>query len=328
MSKKASTTVIGAFVLGAIVLAVACVMVLGSGKFLRKTQKFVMFFDGSVKGLQIGAPVVLRGVKLGEVTDIVLQFDPDHMTMSIPVYAEIDPGRLSVIGGGDGAGSRSGPYPYYQEFLDKGLRAQLQMQSFVTGQLMVDLDLRPQLPLRLVGTEKACPEIPTVPTDMQQLSKKLEEIPIGAIAIKLERSLEGLEKLVNSPRLEATLTSVHQLVANLDSLALSARTELEGLTSHADKLASNLDGQLEAVGASARETSEAARETLARASGALEEAHGAIGDLRQIAAQNANVGYQLSQSIEQLTALTRSLRSMADYLDRHPEALVRGKGGP
>ncbi len=100
MSKKVSKSLIGAFVLGAIALAVAGVVIFGSGKFFKKTYKFVMFFEGSVKGLNVGAPVIFRGVKIGQVTDIRLRFDLKDLTVMIPVYIEIDPLKSVVVGGG------------------------------------------------------------------------------------------------------------------------------------------------------------------------------------------------------------------------------------
>src|SRR5512135_2362494 len=136
MSKKASKTLIGAFVLGAVVLIVAGVVVFGGGKFFKKTIKYVMFFDGSVKGLQVGAPVTFRGVKIGEVTDMVLRFDPSNLAVMIPVYVEIDPEKFL----GSDTLKKAKPGQYYRALLDKGLKARLELQSFVTGLLMIGVD--------------------------------------------------------------------------------------------------------------------------------------------------------------------------------------------
>src|SRR5512135_58843 len=125
MSKKASKTLIGAFVLGAVVLIVAGVVVFGGGKFFKKTIKYVMYFDGSVKGLQVGAPVTFRGVKIGQVTNIVLRFNPEKMSVLIPVYVEIDPEIFQTQ-----FKVKPKPYQYYRTLLDKGLKARLEMQSF------------------------------------------------------------------------------------------------------------------------------------------------------------------------------------------------------
>jgi paraquat-inducible protein B len=118
MSKKASKSLIGAFVLGALVLVVAAVVVFGSGKFFRQVKKDVMFFEGSVKGLQIGAPVMFRGVQIGQVTDIVLRINAKELIAFIPVYIEIYPQKIVPI--------EDKPIydeQYLQALIKKGLRA-------------------------------------------------------------------------------------------------------------------------------------------------------------------------------------------------------------
>src|SRR5512143_1986566 len=96
MSKKANKTLIGAFVVGAIALIIAGVVIFGSGKLFAPVRKFVMVFAGSVKGLNVGSAVIFRGVKIGAVTDIQLRVDPKNMTAVIPVYVEIDPRKITV----------------------------------------------------------------------------------------------------------------------------------------------------------------------------------------------------------------------------------------
>jgi paraquat-inducible protein B len=183
MSKQASKTLIGAFVLGALGLIIAGVVVFGSGKFLRKVEKAVMFFEGSVQGLQVGAPVVFRGVQIGHVTNIVLEVNEKDLTGHIPVYIEIYPHKVVPIGGG------SFDQRYRQALIEKGLRAQLELQSFVTGQLVVNLDFYPNTPIRLVGLEKEYPEIPTIPSGIEQLKKRIEQLPLKEIADRLNEAL-------------------------------------------------------------------------------------------------------------------------------------------
>src|SRR5512134_2415689 len=149
MSKQASKSLIGAFVLGAIFLVVAGVVIFGSGKLFTKANKSVMFFEGSVNGLQIGAPVVFRGARIGQVTDVVVKMNARELTAFIPVYTEIYPQKIMPIEGDQSYDER-----YLQALITKGLRAQLQLQSFVTGQLMVNIDFYPNTPIRLVGLEK------------------------------------------------------------------------------------------------------------------------------------------------------------------------------
>ncbi len=328
MSKKASKTLIGAFVLGALVLIVAGVVIFGGGKFFKKTIKFVMFFDGSVKGLQIGAPVTFRGVKIGEVTDITLRFNPEDLSVLIPVYVEIDPEKfassLTV--------KKFKPYTYYKGLMEKGLKARLELQSFVTGQLMVGVDFYPDKPVRLVGLEKRYPEIPTTPTTMEELQKTIQSMPLKQITQKLDSVLEGIDRIVHSPELNGSIASMNRMLKDIDTLAKSINTRLGPLTESVTSTSDAARGAFVQAEKTLKmeegvpgEIASGIKDTLKASRLALDEVHKTMEGIKQITTQNANLGYEMSRSLEQVTALSRSLRSLTDYLDRHPEALLKGK---
>lgn len=345
MSKQASETLIGAFVLGALGLVVAGVVVFGSGEFFRKVNKDVMFFEGSVKGLQIGAPIVFRGVQIGHVTDIVLRVNAKDLTAFVPVYAEIYPQKIVPI-----EEKLSYDEQYLQALIEKGLRAQLQLQSFVTGQLIVNLDFYPNTPVRLVGLEKKYHEIPTIPSSMEQLTKKFEDLPIKEIADRLNETLTGINRLVNSRDLQASIGSLNQLLNDSDALVRKLDAQVGPLASNANKLIKDVDAQVEPVASSIKGTTDAARaalaqaektlrfdegvpgqvasgikETLSSAQATLKATHKAVENINGIAVQNANLGYEIDRTLEQIAELSRSIRALADYLERHPEAFLRGK---
>ncbi len=323
MSKKVSKTLIGAFVVGAIVLVVVGIMIFGSGKFLSIRQHYVCYFEGSVKGLSVGAPVMFHGVKVGEVTDIVLRADIKTLSLVIPVYIEIDPEKFVTSDKVERL--KRMPEERYLAMLKKGLRARLEMQSFVTGQMMVGIDFYPDTPIRLVGLDKKYHEIPTIPTTMEELTKTIQQLPIKEIFAKLDSTLEGVEKLVNSPETHQTVASMNQMLKDID------------------KLAKNLDERVGPLAASLERTSDAAHGTFVQAEKTLAMKEGVPGEIasgirdtlktarltleetQRVVAQNANLGYELSRTLEQMTAMSRSLRSLADYLDRHPESLIKGK---
>jgi len=143
MASARNYTLIGGFVAGAIALAVAGIIAFGSGKFFAQELHFVLFFDSSVKGLQVGAPVTFRGVKIGSVKDIVLRLDPGTDAIQMPVYIDVDPRNFLT------EGAKYEPYGNYQQLIEKqGMRARLELQSFVTGQLAVGLDFFPDQPAR------------------------------------------------------------------------------------------------------------------------------------------------------------------------------------
>jgi paraquat-inducible protein B len=302
MSKPASKTLIGAFVLGALGLIIAGAVVFGSGKFLRKVYKNVMFFEGSVQGLQIGAPVVFRGVQIGHITNIVMEVNSKDLTAFIPVYTEIYPDKVVPIGGD---GDHGGDQQYFQALIEKGLRARLEPQSIVTGQFVINVDFYPNTPIRLVGLEKEYPEIPTIPSGIEQLKKRIEELPLAEIADRLNETLAGMNKLLNSRDLHASIGSLNQLLKNTDALVTNLNTEVGHLD--AEQIASNI------------------KETLSASRGTLNETRKAVENINVIAAQNANLGYEIGGTLEQINDLSRSIRVLADYLERHPETLLRGK---
>ncbi len=327
MSKQASRSLIGAFVLGAIVLVVASIVVFGSGTFFTKVNKSVLFFEGSVKGLQIGAPVVFNGVQIGHVTDIVLEVNARDLTAFVPVYIEVNQKRIVPIG----------RYPSYdqrflQALIKKGLRAQLQLQSFVTGQLMVNLDFYPNTPIRLVGLEKRYPEIPTVSSGLEQLTKRLEELPLKEIADRLNETLAGINRLVNSRDLQASIGALNQmlkdsdaLVKNLNATVGPLASDIRGTTDAARAAFAQVEKTLRFDEGNPGQIANSIKETLSAAQDTLKRTNTAVENINVIALQNTNLGYEIGRTLEQIAELSRSIRVLADYLERHPEALLRGK---
>src|SRR5262249_17834462 len=140
MSRRANPTVIGAFVLGGLVIAVAAVLTLASGSLFSKTQRFIMYFDEAVTGLSVGAPVIFQGVEIGHVVDVKVVLDNRQNRVGLPVVIEIDSSRFQVLGESKGA------VRTMEEQIDRGLRARLATQSILTGQLYVSLDYHPEKP--------------------------------------------------------------------------------------------------------------------------------------------------------------------------------------
>jgi len=317
MSKKISKTVIGVFVTGAIGLLVVAVLIFGSGKFFAPTKKFVMFFEGSVKGLNIGSPVMFHGVKIGEVTEIQLRLNVKDMTAVIPVYVEIDPRKFTVPEEVAKEAMESKKYTYIKPLIEKGLKAQLQMQSFVTGQLMVNLDFLPEKPMKMVGLEKKYPEIPTVPTTMEELSKTISDLPLKEIVTKLDLTIDGIQKLVNSPETKESVESLNVTLKNTQ------------------KLVQHIEEQIDPLMSSFTKTSEAAHDTLVQAKSTMSTLDGTLKSTQDTLKQaektlgtfseESRMTYELNTTLRELSAASRSMKSLSDYLERHPEALLRGK---
>jgi paraquat-inducible protein B len=328
MSKQANKTVIGAFVIGAVILVVAGVLVFGSGKFLKKTQTAVLYFQGSVKGLSIGAPVMFRGVKVGSVKNIILQYDPSDLTVYIPVIIETERDRFERLSDVEEVAERS-----IGELIEHGLKAQLESQSFVTGQLMVNLDFRPNEPLVLRGLKSEYPEIPTVPSDMQRITRTLENIPFEEITKNLSDTIKGIDNFVNSPELMGS-------IRELEKTLKKTRKFVDNVDKHIDPLVSSFTNTSEAArGAFVQaektlafeegvpgELASSMKETLASARNTLKQTEHTLASLEKVVADDSGLTYELTNALHEVSAAARAVRFLTDYLDRHPEAMIRGKG--
>ena len=306
MSKQANKTLIGAFVVGAVALAVAGVAIFGSGKLFTKVNKYVLYFDGSIKGLNIGAPVIFKGVKIGSVTDIKVRVEGKHLdNIRTPVFVEIESDRIS----------KSSADPELQKFIataetgkvmdilvKRGMRAQLEMQSLVTGQLSIALDFHPDTPIALIGGDPKYMEIPTIPSTMEALTKTIEELPLKDLVDKAMLTVEGIERLVNSPDLKGSISALHETLQNVN------------------KLVQNVDREVKPLMSSVEETSEAA-------SAALEQAEKSLALTENVLAEDSPTLNELNKALRDISAAARSISTLADYLQRHPESLLRGKGG-
>ncbi len=323
MSKPASKTMIGAFVLGAVALAVIAVIIFGSGKFLATKQFYELYFQGSVQGLDIGSPVMFRGVKIGSVTDISLTFNPRELTFYIPVTIELELDRAK----------RLGPPPkkegeLLKPLIDKGMRGQLQTQSFVTGQLAVALDFFPDKQAYFIGLDKKYPEIPTVPTTFAQLTKTIQDLPVKDLFAKLDSTIMAINKLVSSDAAQGSMKSLDQtlrqatalmksLNTRMGPLVASLQTTSDGINSVATAVHGALSGE-QGIPVQLQATLETTRKALAQAEQTL-------GSVQAMTQENSTMGFELGDAISEMSRSMRSLRVLTDYLERHPEALLRGK---
>src|SRR5262245_21472530 len=205
MARKANPALLGAFVLGAVALAVAWLVIFGSGKFFRPTQSWVAYFNESIKGLAVGAPVTFRGVKVGTVTDTQVTYDPKTQQIRTPVFFEVDGSHITIVGHGVVfERGRAGA----EELIRRGLRAQLDIQSLVTGQLGINLDFHPDEPIKLVGGPQKYPEFPTIPSTMAALGQGLNELDTAKLVKNIQDIAQGLAAIVTGPEVKSAVAGL------------------------------------------------------------------------------------------------------------------------
>lgn len=258
-------------------------------------ERYVLYFGGSVRGLEIGAPVLLRGIRIGQVLDVELKFDVERFEFRIPVLVEVEPERIGIIGGELADFDEEAILP---RLVEQGLRAQLKSGSLLTGALYVDLDFHPYAEPAQITQEGEHRVVPTVAAPLDALANKaddflntLQSLPLAEIASGLQETVQGVKALVESDALSGS-------VAELERALVAVRET-------ADSYAS-LAPALEAALVQTRST--------------LAAAEGLVGD-------NSPVVAELRKLLRELSTAARSIRVMADYLERHPEALIKGKGG-
>ena len=356
MAKQANKTAVGLFVVGAIALLVAALIIFGGGKFFRETHRYVAFFEGSVKGLSVGAPVMFRGVRIGKVDDFQVYFDLKDEKFKIPVLITLYPDKVHGIGidiEKDWTDEQN--ETLWQDMLNEGFRAELQMQSLVTGQLAIQLDFYPNAPLKLYGIEEFdlpsdAREIPTVQSGLQQLTKTIEQIPLDQIVEDVRNTIKGINELINSPETAKTLHYFKQTMQEARDLLRHIDEKVDPLFAQVDQtlkdtqgLIRNVNGQVDPLATSITSTSDDARRLINNVNGriepmqtdwaettkelrdALQAAEGALQSIDQMVDENSEFRYQAEAFLSEITLMARSLRAFANYLERNPDALLRGK---
>ena len=321
MNKRVSPAVIGAFVVASFAILVVALIVVGSGKMFTRPVRFICMFQGNLNGLKVGAPVKVRGVQIGTVAAIELrllpsqgQIRPGIKGLRLPVIIDVDRSQVLARGASGEALETSG----FDEWIKRGMRAQLATESLLTGLLYIDLDLHPSTPIKFVlEPDGPYREIPTVQTDLAQLQERLtqvmdkfDKIDFQALIVSITDAANSIKTLTGSPELKATLESLKGTVANLNQAVTSARA-----------LLNNANAKVGPLIADIRESSDEANKTMT-------ETRAALVSLQQTLDPSAPLAVHLNQTLDSLNETSQSLGELADYLQRNPSALIRGRYVP
>ncbi|MDO9103730.1 MAG: MlaD family protein [Methylovulum sp.] len=240
--------------------------------FYSNTLKYVMYFNGSVRGLTEGAPVQLRGIPIGKVTGISLELDKKTADIRIPVMVELEPQRISIVNNLPGVSDKD----VMEQLIKKGLRAQLQTGSLITGQLLVDLDFHPKSKITLNINTSVYPEFPTTASSLDQFTHSAQTI---------------MDKIAKLP-LDEMSAEINQTLLTLQSTSKTANTMLA-----------------------------TANTTLGSADKTMASAHQVLNSLEP----GSTTHYELDKLLQELSQTASSVKQLTDYLQQHPDTLIRGK---
>lgn len=322
MSQKTHPRAVGAFVLGAIALLLAAIVLLSSGNWFEPKNRFTVFFPGSVRGLNNGAPVTFRGVKIGEVQEVTAFLSGrDDVPIQIEVVIET---RTRVIEAPEGvarpfAGMTSEQIA--QGLIARGVRARMMSQSLLTGQKYIELDFLPGEPARLAGIKRLYPELPTTPTAMERLGDqaetffaKLADLPLDQMLDDLRGALQSMREVLASPDLKGALAGAHRATRELSPTLQDARAAI----ADARGLIRELETKAKGLGGDAGTTLERMRDTLDKAERTLES-------LDRTLAGADDTRVRASETLAELERAMKAIRNLVDYIQTHPEAVLQGK---
>ena len=336
MAKRVSSTTIGAFVLASLALAGVAAVILGSGKLLQRPHNYICMFQGGLNGLKVGAPVKVRGVQIGVVKQISLSLHEGQgelrqisiARMPMPVILELDEREFNSKGGKSEA--------FQQKELDQmikdGLRAQLNMESLLTGLLYVDLDFHPNTPVNLYVQPGSgpYPEIPTIPTSLEQIREdatkalaKIEKVDFNKLVDSLTDAGVAVAGLAGDHELHQAIASVNRIVGDPD---------LKRAVDHLDETLVNVNQAVISVKNTIDRTGIKIDPLIAsfqKASGdlqlALAQARSTLASAQLILSPGSPMTHKLDATLGELADASRSIHDLADYLQRNPSALIRGK---
>jgi paraquat-inducible protein B len=326
---------IGSFVLGAVLLLVVAVFLFGGAALFASKRTLVSYFPGSVQGLREGSSVVLNGVRVGYVKSIRLQGEvkPDRsMDMLVQVTMEVLPASFELYSNGaalslESRASLMGP----EQYVEAGVRAKLATESFVTGQLLVELDFQPNTPAVYRARQKGGPpEIPTVPGDVQQVLERVQtffakisdEVDADTLVKDVQGILSGMNELANSPDLRSMIAGGSQLtndeLPRLTSSLERTLNDLQGATKDARSLVQDVDKQVDPLMSDLLPAVRRLDSTLKATEATLQSMSGHL-------REDSALSLEVRNTLQDVQSMSDAATALLQYLDEHPEALLRGK---
>ncbi|MEX2181577.1 MAG: MlaD family protein [Gemmatimonadaceae bacterium] len=326
MSVRANPTAIGAFMIGAVAIVIVGTAVLASATWFERRSTFVGFFSESVNGLEVGAPVKFQGVPVGTVTGIQIQIDREERTFQVPVRFDVNLRMLETV---RGSFMNLADSAELARQIAEGFRAQLQMESLVTGQLYLELSYdTAAAPPVLEPHVTRWPEIPTTPSLMSalgtgagsvvadvikvlfQVNEILAEIDMPEINTAVVATAQSVQSLVNAPEIRAALAQVPAVTAQVTRTMAAVET-----------FATTAEGAVGPIGVQVERATTEMANALTSLRKTLEETHGLL-------STDSGIGFEIQAALSSLTEAANALQLLTTTIEQSPDILLRGKKPP
>lgn len=339
MAKRVSSTAIGGFVVASIAVAIVAALVLGSGKLLQRPHYYICMFQGNLNGLKVGAAVKIRGVQIGTVKQITLRLREGQGELRqvniakqpMAVVLEVDEREFEAIGGRTKALSQS----QLDALIKAGLRAQLATESILTGILYIDIGFHPSTPplLYLVPGSGPFPEVPTVPTQLEQIREdvtkalaKVGEVDFKKLGDSITGAGQSIDRLASDPDLHQAIASVNRIVGDPD--LKQAIDHLDDTLANVNRAVTSVRNTIDKTGTKIDPLIASFEKTSGDLQTALTQARSTLASAQLLVSPGSPMTHKLDATLDELADASRSIHDLADYLQRNPSALIRGKYVP
>lgn len=317
-NSKNTSFAIGAFIVGAMVLIFIALIFFSGGRLFSKKEKVIMYFEGSVQGLQIGAPVKLKGVVLGEITDIQINFQNDDKTIVTAVTADLVMERINSKGA-------TVKGEFFTEAINNGMRAQLNFQSFLTGLLYVELDFYPESPAKLYGLQTNYRELPTIATQFEVLSKSFAELDIKGMVTHIDEFATELNKIIKSGEIQTTIKSVNRAAISIEKTSHNLSVQVSQFAQNIEKTRAEIDKLLAELNTRTPELAQSLNKSLKDLSLSLDQINKTATSIDNSFSEDAPLINQLNSTLNDISRSAQAFRSLSETLEQQPEAVLRGK---
>ncbi|MDM3870025.1 MlaD family protein [Porticoccus sp. W117] len=315
MNSNSRHIAIGGFVVGALVLAGLLAIFINNGLFGAERKHFTLVYESSVDGLSIGAPVALKGVTIGEVTDITVNIETATFKVLNFITIAINENRVNQVGTPGEIRGLEGC----------GLAAQLRLQSLLTGLVYVQMDYYPDATPRLVEVDTEYTQFPTVPSDLEAISQNLQQIDLKGISSRITTTLNGLDQIVNDRNTQELTKNINTTLAAYQGLASYLKFKVGEVTENIDPTLQSLNTTLQGINRELPTMSASLQQSLDTFATSMSNIDQASANAAYVLSEDSPMLQQMTRAAAELERTARAMRLLAETLEREPESLIQGK---